>query len=353
MPGAPLSPTKRGYILGLLDSGMKQEEIARRIGCHRNTISYTRRRLNQHGTRYTLPRPGRPSKINSRMERRVLLALKKYRWIDFKTLSRTLSSQGSLISFYMVRTIAYKHKIHRRIARSKPYLSPKHLQARSQYAKNHLRQDWSHVIFTDECTLTIGEQSKKRVSRKAGEAYDALNTQPSFRSGREGVMVWAGISLDGKTRLYSFDRGEKKRTASGNFKIPSVTAAMYASQIIKGPLKDLSNLVKQKRGTCKVVEDNARVHTAQVAKQARLEEGILSLPHPACSPDLNPIENLWGALKYQLGSLSRLPTTKNELFEEAQKIWEEITQEEVDHVILSMTDRIKEVHRTLGKPLKY
>uniref|UniRef100_A0A3Q0RK78 Tc1-like transposase DDE domain-containing protein n=1 Tax=Amphilophus citrinellus TaxID=61819 RepID=A0A3Q0RK78_AMPCI len=41
-------------------------------------------------------------------------------------------------------------------------------------------------------------------------------------------------------------------------------------------------------------QDNAAVHNARLAKDFFQENNITLLDHPAWSPDLNPIENIWG-----------------------------------------------------------
>ena len=40
-------------------------------------------------------------------------------------------------------------------------------------------------------------------------------------------------------------------------------------------------------------QDNAAIHNASITKKYLLEQKLRLLDHPACSPDLNPIENLW------------------------------------------------------------
>ena len=39
---------------------------------------------------------------------------------------------------------------------------------------------------------------------------------------------------------------------------------------------------------------NASIHNASITKKYLLEQKMRLFDHPACSPDLNPIENLWG-----------------------------------------------------------
>ena len=52
----------------------------------------------------------------------------------------------------------------------------------------------------------------------------------------------------------------------------------------------------------KLVDDNAPIHRSHSVNGWKTRNGIQSVPGPAHSPDLNPIENVWAYMKTQLRS---------------------------------------------------
>lgn len=102
-----------------------------------------------------------------------------------------------------------------------------------------------------------------------------------------------------------------------------------------------------------VVEDNAPIHTCKPT-QARAEAlGLRFLPHPPSSPCLNPIEHIWTVLKRRLASLVPRPTTKEALFAAAEQMWQEIPQEMIDRLIMSMPTRLEAVLAAQGGYIPY
>ena len=52
-----------------------------------------------------------------------------------------------------------------------------------------------------------------------------------------------------------------------------------------------------------LVDDNAPTHVSHAVNEWKIRNGIQSVPWPACSPDLIPIQNVSAFMKTQLGSM--------------------------------------------------
>ena len=75
------------------------------------------------------------------------------------------------------------------------------------------------------------------------------------------------------------------------------------------------------------------------------------LPWAPQSPDLNPIEHLWGLIKVQLAN--KRPCNKKELWEMVQAIWYAVPPEECAKRVTNMSKRIKEVIKRKGNNTRY
>ncbi len=98
-------------------------------------------------------------------------------------------------------------------------------------------------------------------------------------------------------------------------------------------------------------QDLAPAHSAKATSTWFKDHGIPVLNWPANSPDLNPIENLWGIVRRKMRYAR--PNNAEELKATIRATWALITPEQCHRLINSMPRRIAAVIQAKGAPTKY
>ncbi len=174
-----------------------------------------------------------------------------------------------------------------RIPLVKPLLNHRQHQRRLTWAKekkNCTVAQWSKVLFSDESKFCIsfGNQGP-RVWRKGGEAHSPSCMKSSVKF-PQSVMIWGAMSSAGVGPLC--------------FLKTNVTAPIYQEILEHFMLPSADQLFKDADFIFQ--QDLAPAHTAKSTKSWLNDHGVGVLDWPANSPDLNPIENLWGIVKRKM-----------------------------------------------------
>ena len=107
------------------------------------------------------------------------------------------------------------------------------------------------------------------------------------------------------------------------------------------------------------MHDNASVHKGRPAREYLHINGVESIPWPANSPDLNPIENVWSMMKYYIQErYSEFEQTRQRNREEVRSIvleawYHSTTVEKLSSLMESMSRRCQEVIGADGGPIPY
>ena len=83
------------------------------------------------------------------------------------------------------------------------------------------------------------------------------------------------------------------------------------------------------------MDDNARPHIARVVTDYLHYESITSLPWPARSPNLNPIEHVWDIIGRRVRERTPPIQTLNELEQTLHQEWQRLTQVQIRHQLLT------------------
>ncbi|CAO4381249.1 unnamed protein product [Caenorhabditis nigoni] len=100
-------------------------------------------------------------------------------------------------------------------------------------------------------------------------------------------------------------------------------------------------------------QDNAPIHKSNSTLAWLAAKGIKDMKWPACSPDLNPIENLWGILARRVYKNGRQFNSIQELKDAVQEEWDRVTSVELQNLVASMPNRVCEVIKKDGGETSY
>ena len=332
-----LTCCEKAYIRGLRDGGMDVQKIAVKAG---RSVSGVYRVLNdENANTSTEPaKPmGRPPKLTERDKRAVVLQARKNRRA---TLAEITNNVACTASMWTIRTALHEAEMHSRVAKLKPFLKPRHVEKRLDYAKKHASwtiDEWAKVIWTDESSFELGRNYRQvLVWRTTGEEYNTDCLAPTFKSNRSSVMVWGAITHGAKSELVIMD--PKRRTAQD-----------FVDQVYEGPLRRFMEV----SGGKILMEDGAPVHRSNAPKKWREDNGVPKMDWPAQSPDLNPIENLWAQMKDAVQKRWTPSMTQETLVKVLLDAWENIDIERSNTLIESMPVRIKEVLKNKGSSTRW
>ncbi|GFW66992.1 transposable element Tcb1 transposase [Trichonephila clavipes] len=134
--------------------------------------------------------------------------------------------------------------------------------------------------------------SRQLIWRESGTAYRPENIQEKDRYPTCSIMVWAGIMINGRTRLHVVANG-------------TMTGQRYIDKVLLSHVR-----------LFRVFMDDNDTY-------------------------LNPIENVWDALGRQVAGRNYPPTNKNTLIRALTEEWDKLPQQLLDNVVQSMVRRVE------------
>ncbi|GFV80694.1 transposable element Tcb2 transposase [Trichonephila clavipes] len=211
-------------------------------------------------------------------------------------------------------------------------LTPEHRQLRLQWCQARSMwtvADWQNVVFSDESGFGLGtDDSRVWVWRRPGVRKNPPHCSTSHCS-HSWCNGLGAIAYDSRSTLIVM-RG-------------TLMNQRYVDDIHRthvGPfLNGLPGAIFQ--------QDNARPNTARVAQD--FLRHFQTLPWPARSPDLFPVEHVWDQLKRHMPSCHSV----HDLELAVQDLWAHLPQNNIRCLINSMSDRVAACIAVGGGPTRY
>ncbi|GFU97982.1 retrovirus-related Pol polyprotein from transposon TNT 1-94 [Trichonephila clavipes] len=117
----------------------------------------------------------------------------------------------------------------------------------------------------------------------------------------------------------------------------TMTGQRYIDEVLLPHVRLFRGAVGDKFG---FMDNNTTCHRTLAVQDCLDIDGIQRLLWPARSPDLNPIENVWDALRRQVAGRNYPPTNKNPLIRALTEEWDKWPQQLLDNVVQSMVRRV-------------
>ena len=192
------------------------------------------------------------------------------------------------------------------------------------WCKEQLRcnEDFSNVVFTDESTVQLEQHSRICFRKRSQPRQLKQRAKHPVK-----IHIWGGISSRGATKVIMF---------SGIMNAERLATILEAGLIpfIEEKFSDGHRLY----------QDNDPKHASQYSEDFFARNNINWWPTPPESPDLNPIENIWGSLKHYLRT-SYKPRNLQDLKDGIERFWVTLTpdvcQRYIDHISRKVMPKIR------------
>ncbi|GFU96793.1 transposable element Tcb2 transposase [Trichonephila clavipes] len=319
-----------GRIIGKIEEGRKITDVARAFDIAHCVVSRLWKSFKTTGMCIRRHREGRVRSTTPAEDRYIVLSTKRNRRTTTQQVANQfLAASGKQISR---KTVARRLRGGRLYARRSVVCVPltrQHRTARLQWCREHhnwTEQDWACVLFSDDSRFSLSSDcSRQLIWRENGTADRPENIQEKDRYPTCSIMVWAGIMINGRTRLHVVVNG-------------TMTGQRYIDEVLLPHVRLFRGAVGDK---FVFMDDNATCHRTLAVQDCLDIEGIQRLVWPARSPDVNPIENVWDALGRQVSGRNYPPTNKNTLIRALTEKWDKLPQQLLDNVVQSMARRVE------------
>ncbi|GBM77396.1 hypothetical protein AVEN_213857-1 [Araneus ventricosus] len=245
----------RWRIVGRLEAGQSQVQIRREFHLTPSVVCNLWKQFQDAGSIERKPGQG-PSRATTATEDRYLsIIARRNRCATVSQLSRDLyAATGTRVTKVTVSKRLHETGLFARRSAVCVPLTSTNRRVRLAWCREHRdwsMDQWATVLFTDESRFSLNTDSRRTfIWREPGNRYLPSNVREIHHYGGGGLMVWAGIMLDGRTPLHVFERG-------------TVSGVRYRDEILEPYVRLFRGAVVPE---FILMDDNARPHRALLGR---------------------------------------------------------------------------------------
>ena len=337
-----LTDFEKGMIVADCQNKIKQDIIAKKLGISQFVVSKIWKKFKKTGGVENKNRSGRPRKTNAKQDHYIKLLSLRDRNLSSQAISKQLlDKEGKrILQARSIRSRLVEAGLPARRPRKKPLLKKFQKKNRLRWALAHndwQPSDWARVLWSDESPFHLFcDNGRLYVRRRPWEEYAEICLKPTVKFGGGHINVWGCFSSKGVGPLYRINgimNGAMYREILKNYMSPHLVKL------------GISNFIFQ--------QDNDPKHKSKVVTNYLENKKVRVLSWPSQSPDLNPIENIWGHIKRKISKDCIKASSLDDVFMFVQKHWEAVDDKFIQNLVLSMPRRIKKVIKNKGGHIKY
>jgi len=286
-----------------------------------------------------LPKMGRPSKISERTRHWMVC---KYNAGKLKTLEHGHNYIESLgeppVSNRTIKRVMEEAACFPGIKQKAPALTDEQKRNRVKWAKEHIKwgtEDWKKVMFSDECTIERFGTSGRQYyySNAEHRQRHAHHFREKKQGGGGKIQVWGCITYHGVGDMEWVEGNMEKE---------------HYVDVLRSYVEPSRDWYNMDPTTFTFQHDNSSVHTAHVIKDYLAKAKIKVLEWPANSPDISPIERVWGYIDWRLNHYEERSKDLDELFGRVEDIWNDLPPDFLHDLYDELPDKMRCLIKTGG-----
>lgn len=325
----------KGKVSALFSEGYSERQVSRKVNVPKTTVH---RWKDNAFPLFRKVGSGRKRKTDSQSDCLIIRLVRNDPSLSSSELRSSL--QETSVSALTVRRRLQSEGFKSRKRSSGIELTPNHKRLRLEWAMQHChwRSQWNRVVWSDEASVCLrGRDGRLRVWMKPGDKVPDHLVLPVNQGGGR-LLIWAAIWMNGRTELH--------------IQRNNMNSEGYVD-VLESHVVPLSSQLGNPSTDWIYMDDNATCHRSSVTNSFKAQAGIRTLKWPACSPDLNPIENVWSLLKRRVRRSIRPGASLAQLEVLLRQEWQQLDQDVINKLIESMPSRIRQVIDFSGEVTKY